>query len=1774
MNDPGNPSLPHPGLADPRRTASYSPLDSAAELCRVLDLYLADLQAGRAPDRAALLNAHPELAAQLEQCLGGIEFIHRAARPSTQAPAQLGDFRILREIGRGGMGVVYEAEQLSLKRRVALKVLRFGAVADPEVMQRFQREAETVARLHHTNIVPIFAIGCDQGVHYYAMQYIEGRSLAAVLAASEAGVQAIAPADLAGWGLQAAEALAHAHQRGVVHRDVKPSNLLLDAEGTLWLTDFGLAKRVDEVTLTQIGVLLGTPRYMSPEQASGLQQPVDERTDIYSLGATLYELATGRPVFDADTPQGVLEQILHAEPVAPRRLERALPRDLETIILKCLAKEPARRYPAARALAEDLRAFLDGRAITARRPSLAERTLRWARQQRRSVTVAAVTAAAALLLMAGTLLTWNWYAQWRLGQIFVKTEGPALVAEVLAAGDQLVADPFTVPTQRPVALRAGTYDLRLAGRGRLGETLHLVVERGMQRDLTVALDESLLWPPLAVSRTCEVVDLAGRADVLLVTDKSLRRLDGATAKPVWDVSLHTADQPDLAGIHWDGSTKAPQSGKGPFDHRPQLLRPAPDLNGDGVRDLVWACRHQAALLAISGQEGKVLWCFQARPSVARSTVLGTPVVMDVNGDGTPDLIITCASRADAAAPPGQAERWVEAVSGRTGQSLWSFALDRQWFARPGPTTPSDQTVRTGYRNELVRTGPTDVPFDSRWFPSPDTQEERLTPWTRRAGTWEFVPYAAQVIQQGNRPRVVVAAGTHLLELDVATGQPLRPAHDFGYVPVRAPQFADLDGDGQAEALLLRAVPTGGLTLTVLALTSQQLLWEAFVAADWGWHWYEPPVEWPLLADLDGDGRLEVIVPYREAAGDQDWHGLTVRAGASGHVRWQRRLAQTPTWQPALQLNRFVLGPDLDGDGRQEVFVAAVSSVADRPPEALSVFIDALSGQDGHPLWWWRHALPEDTHAELGPLRWWQADRDGWPQLVVSYVPCRDSSYVGTATWRGAFSGGFGTYYPRSRGLPTTFVLAAATGRLRHTGLDLAEPQIADLNGDSLPDLYAFRPEHPDRCDGGGQLTSLRGRSPGIWRRPGTWQPAEDLDGDGRADLMNVYGRTKVVLSGQDAHTRWQAEGDVYNSGNLCLKLPHGDLDGDGLPDILAFDASTSTYGRGQTPLEAFSGKTGRSLWRAAIQIHGYGRMLYLGCDNLDGAGEPEILLVASMDWSEARPASVSNIHGQWWLAVLSGRTGKVRWKQPASILDIMTLAQWKFPLVRPVLADVDGDGVRDLVLATVTTQTTLELCAFGGRDGRVLWRTPLATRANVPALMRAYPYLAAGDLDGDGQVEIVVVTPLREAKDQGKQPTSLGEVLALKGRTGRVTWTWQGEINVAAEPVHEYLDRKQEPGMPLLVNLQGDRRRAICLWGGPNGQIVVLAAGGQVLSRAQISQTPKEGALRVWGHDVDGDGREELLFFTQRALRVTRAGVEQVLWEWPLPEAAEAPREILGLPSGGQEVVVVRAGNVICGLAGSTGQERWRGEGPGQFAGLLRAHDPQGLPWTVFHLADPCTICRLPLWKDPSGGYQPPQSVPQIYGAVPADPRLGQRVPWREDRIAPFYGYAIGGAVLGVVLLVIPGGLLGWAVRRRSWRLGLLPAFWLGGVVGLSFLLSPSPPPPEAPAHIALGLMLGLPNLAFVGRLIYDAVRRRWRRLGLLLALCLALAVLIGLSWSWHDAHAADPSPQHAAPGWHTIAFFGIYAAGVILLLELLVRRVMPLLWARGSQELLPAKPA
>jgi serine/threonine-protein kinase len=321
----------------------------------------------------------------------------KPAKPHKPAPLRnpVQGYEILAELGRGGMGVVYKARQKSLNRVVALKMVIAGEYASPEACVRFLGEAEVVASLHHPNIIQVYEFGNHEGYPYFTLEYVEGGSLDMRLDGTPW------PAAEAAETIETlARAIRAAHKKGIVHRDLKPGNILLDAEGTLKVTDFGLAKRVKGASgLTQSGSIVGTPSYMAPEQAAGRNKAIGTATDIYALGAILYELVTGRPPFKAETPVDTIMQLVEQEPVPPTRLNPKCPRDLETICLKCLQKEPAKRYDTAKELADDLRRFRDGEPIKARPIGRRERLQRWVRKRPAAAALIAVSALAAVALL-------------------------------------------------------------------------------------------------------------------------------------------------------------------------------------------------------------------------------------------------------------------------------------------------------------------------------------------------------------------------------------------------------------------------------------------------------------------------------------------------------------------------------------------------------------------------------------------------------------------------------------------------------------------------------------------------------------------------------------------------------------------------------------------------------------------------------------------------------------------------------------------------------------------------------------------------------------------------------------------------------------------------------------------------------------------------------------------------------------------------------------------------------------------------------------------------------------------------------------------------------------------------------------------------------------------------------------------------------------------------------------------------------------------------------
>jgi len=440
--------------------------------------YFDRLTGGERPEIEDYVERYPEIAEQIRAAFPALQVVGDS-RAGSELPRvdsdlagrkTLGDFRILHELGRGGMGVVYEAEQLSMGRRVALKVLPFAALAQDKSLQRFRNEVRAAGALNHPNIVPIHSVGEERGVHFFAMQLIRGQTMAEVITQlvrlqnsgqplqdtsisqtlSVTGVldfggsaneptqefSTVKDDDLdvvstpstdtrretkaristegqtdsrptfvrsaVRLGVQAAEALQHAHDEGVLHRDIKPGNLMLDAQGQLFITDFGLARIETDVGVTMTGDIVGTLRYMSPEQALAKRIVIDHRSDIYSLGVTLYELLTLRPPFDGEHRQELLKQIAFEDPPKPCQISRSIPRELETVILKAIEKNPDERYSTAAELSEDLQAFLEDRPIKAKPPTLFQRTAKWSRRHKPLVWSASLSIV--FLMVAGLIL--------------------------------------------------------------------------------------------------------------------------------------------------------------------------------------------------------------------------------------------------------------------------------------------------------------------------------------------------------------------------------------------------------------------------------------------------------------------------------------------------------------------------------------------------------------------------------------------------------------------------------------------------------------------------------------------------------------------------------------------------------------------------------------------------------------------------------------------------------------------------------------------------------------------------------------------------------------------------------------------------------------------------------------------------------------------------------------------------------------------------------------------------------------------------------------------------------------------------------------------------------------------------------------------------------------------------------------------------------------------------------------------------------------------------
>ena len=806
----------------------------------------------------------------------------------------------------------------------------------------------------------------------------------------------------------------------------------------------------------------------------------------------------------------------------------------------------------------------------------------------------------------------------------------------------------------------------------------------------------------------------GRFDIVEFSGPTVIRRDTPTGTPVWDIANpKTPFAPARDPNPW--FSQFGENGWGLL-----VIEPAFDCNGDGTRDVIVAAPGTPrAFIALSGHDGSMLWNFAARvdgpggplaespgssgpmkPAVIPGNLIGLPAVGDVDGDGTPDLIATLVfhetdaevrqrtKKSPSLTTPAFSRRMIVAISGRSGRSLWSFPLD-----------PGFAAIKAQY-------------------------------WDKPAA-----------LLRGKRSaHVAIMDGSNVTLLDPASGQPRSAPFDLGFEPVCPPQYADLTGDGDPELVALGPGSSPQhQSLTAYTLNTGKELWTVPIAARYPQrHETIIPPGWPWLIDFDRDGHTDVIVPDsgplpRKAA----FRGVRVLAGPSGQTRWVRSMQ--PETKADDRLENLAFAPDLDGDDVRDLITVSrfggrnpPASQSDPRTEPQQIYVDALSGRDGHPLWHWHVDLPENKYTAIRPLRWWGRGPDGWPLLAVPLGGPEPSREFDTNN----------TYMD----CPVVHVLEASTGRELHQAGGLTRIGTADLDGDGLIDPWG---------SAGGELRSVRGNPPEAWRAFDPFRPATkanftlgpnsgsepaDLDGDGIADSatangLNITGpslseapaaaSTAIARSGLDGHALWKTvldppwlwflpePGRSYTLS--ALPLPLGDFDGDGTADIVVqkFTNDQAANGRqpAALPLQLLSGRDGRHLWTAGplplgFEAHGFSDVSWFEPCVVEANVSPDLLV----------------LH--------------------------------RSPFVKPTST---GEAGTDLGLGDPTRQ---RLARIPDARGRIVWDIPLEDQPSSPQPGEPSPGPPKfDDLDGDGKLDAAVVI-LRVPSSLDKQ-TSRSKVISL-----------------------------------------------------------------------------------------------------------------------------------------------------------------------------------------------------------------------------------------------------------------------------------------------------------------------------------------------------------------------------------------------------------------------------
>jgi len=1224
-------------------------------------------------------------------------------------PRKLGPYELLEEIGHGGMGVVYRARHERLGTMFAVKVLIAGEFASLEAIARFHREAAAVAKMgKHPNIVTVFDLGQEAGLTYYAMELVRGKSLRERLAE-----RVYEPKEAAALVEKVARALHFAHGHGIIHRDMKPHNVVVTDDGEPQVMDFGLARDVSsEAGLSVTGEVFGSPNYMAPEQVRGLHEECDARTDVYGLGGVLYEVLTKLPPHPGRAVPEIFAHILRGEVLSPRRVNPEVPRDLETVCLKCLDLDRDRRYATAEALADDLARFQRGEPVVARPVGRVGRAVR---RVRRHPLVSGLLAGLVVLALG---LGWKFLAPARL---VYTTDPPGATVDVsgttLWRGRVLwPARPFKfrvthedcLPEEREILASPGaTIDLGLV---KLRPNYGFLRLQAEPDGAEVLLDGQSLGPghgtaefKVAVGNHRLLVR-AERYEPLerLITIESGKPLEAGLVKLERERgTLELTGTPrEMSVVVWDvaankevtrlspPATLALEAGEYELrgSLRDYLARDTPlvvrknstvradlpltrqrlwayetggevwsspalgDLNGDGYLDCVVGS-DDTKVYALSGMDGAVLWAHETGERVLSSPELG-----DLNGDGCLDCIV------------GSRDKNVYALSGRDGAVLWAYETGGQVHSSPALGDLNGDGVLDCVVGSM----------DKKVYALSGRNGAVL--WGYKTGQpVESPPTLGDLNGDGVLDCVVGSGDKNVYALSGRDGGILWSC-ETGDMILSSAALGDVNEDGVLDCVV------GSDDKKVYAMSGKD------GAVLWAYESGDRVLSSPALGDLNGDGVLDCIVGSRD-------NKVYALSGKDGAILWTYESGAWVLSSPALG--------DLNGDGCLDCVVGSYD---------WKVY--ALSGRDGAVLWAYETGGPVHSSPALGDV-----NGDGCLDCVVGSWDKKVyalSGRDGAVLWAYE-SGNLLESSPALADLNGDGILDCVVGSddrkvhalsgsdgavlWAHESRDVvsSSPTLGDLNEDGVLDCVVGSHDKKVYALSGRNGAVLWAYETGGWVRS---SPAlGDLNADGYLDCVVGSDDTKVyALSGRNGGVLWthKTSRDVYSSPAL------GDLNGDGVLDCVVGSLDKKVY--------ALSGKNGDVLWTWETGDRVFSSPA-LGDLNGDGVLD---CVVGSMDKK---------------VYALSGRNGAVLW----------TCETGNGVFSSPALGDLNGDGVLDCVVGSWDKN----VYALSGRNGAVLW--------TYEAGGKVFSSTALRDLDGDACVDCVV-------------GSNDGMIHALSGRDGAVLW--------------------------------------------------------------------------------------------------------------------------------------------------------------------------------------------------------------------------------------------------------------------------------------------------------------------------------------------------------------------------------------------------------------------